>query len=171
MNEIRRTVTYVVVAGAMSLVAWFLSPPVEITPEELTAANIGKEFYPDFKNANEATSIRVVGFDEAKAKHKQFGVMSKDGKWTIPSHHNYPADGADRLAKTATSVMHIKREELASSSEQDQEKLGVVDPLDEDQTKLKGRGQRITLSKGRRCSRRPHHRKGGEGPSRFQLHS
>ena len=148
MNEIRRTVTYVVAAAVLSLLAWFLSPPVEITPEELKAASLGKEFYENFTNPNEATSIRVVGFDEAKAKHKSFGVMLKNGKWSIPSHHNYPADGADRLAKTASSVTHIKREELASNSEQDQEKLGVVDPLDEDQTKLRGRGQRITLSKG-----------------------
>ncbi len=108
MNEIRRTVIYVLVAGVLSLLAWRLSPPVEMTPEELTAAKIGEEFYPLFKDPTEATSIRVVGYDEAKAKPKLFGVMFLNGKWTIPSHHNYPADGADRLAKTAASVMHIK---------------------------------------------------------------
>src|SRR5205823_3791489 len=147
MNETRRTVIYVATACVMALVAWRLTPPVDITPEELRAAKIGQPFYEDF-NPNDATSIRVVGFDEAKAVHKSFGVKFENGKWTIPSHHNYPADGADRLAKTATSVKGIKREEFASDSDQNHEKLGVVDPLDEDRAKLKGRGQRITLSKG-----------------------
>ena len=150
MNETRRTVTYVALAVVLALCAWRLSPPVEITPQELMDAKIGTEFYPDFTNPNEPTSIRVVAFDEAKAMHKTFGVSFANGKWTIPSHHNYPADGADRLAKTASSVMHIKREEIAvgGDTEQAHEKLGVVDPLDEDASRLKGRGQRITLSKG-----------------------
>jgi hypothetical protein len=147
MNETRRTVIYVAVASVMALVAWWMTPPVEITPQEFAAAKIGEPFYKDF-NPNDATSIRVVGFDEAKAMHKTFGVKFENGKWTIPSHHNYPADGADRLAKTAASAKGIKREEFASDSDQNHEKLGVVDPLDEDRSKLKGRGQRITLSKG-----------------------
>lgn len=149
MNETRRTGIYVALAAILALVAWWASPPLEITPQELVAAKIGTTFYPDFK-ANEATAIRVVGFDEAKATQQTFGVMFQNGKWTIPSHHNYPADGEKRLAETAASVMHIKREELAvgGDSEQNHEKLGVVDPLDENPSKLKGRGQRITLSKG-----------------------
>src|SRR5258708_5604517 len=148
MNETRRTITYVVAAAALALVAWKLSPPVEITPKEFEAAKIGTEFWPEFKDPNAPTSIRVVGFDEAKASHQSFGVKFENGKWTIPSHHNYPADGADRLAKTAASARGIKREELASSSQQNHEQLGVIDPLHEDKTKLKGRGQRITLNKG-----------------------
>ena len=147
MNESGRTITYVVVAAVAVGLAWTLSPPGEITPESLRAANVGKPFYEDF-NPGEATSIRVVGYDEAKATSRAFGVKFENGKWTIPSHHNYPADGADRLAKTAASARGIKREELASSSSLNHEQLGVIDPLDEDKTKLKGRGQRITLSKG-----------------------
>jgi len=147
MNESTRTVTYVVVAVVAVALALVLNPPKEITPETLTKANVGKEFYPDFKPAD-ATSIRVVAFDEAKAKQLIFGVKLENGKWTIPTRYNYPVDGADRLAKTATSVRHIKREELASSSLENQEKFGVIDPLDKDLTKLKGRGQRITLNKG-----------------------
>ncbi len=147
MNESGRTITYVVVAAVAVGLALVLSPPGEITPESLKLANVGKPFYDDF-NPGEATSIRVIGYDEAKATSRAFGVKFENGKWTIPSHHNYPADGADRLAKTAASARGIKREELASSSPQNQELLGVIDPLDEDKGKLKGRGQRITLNKG-----------------------
>lgn len=148
MNETRRTVIYVVVAVVSVGLAWWLSPPVEITPKEFAGANLGNEFYPEFKDPNEPTSIRVVSYDEAKATSRVFGVEFKDGKWTIPSHHNYPADGADRLAKTAASAKGIKREEFAGDSKQYHEQLGVIDPLDPDGSLLKGRGQRITLSKG-----------------------
>jgi Domain of unknown function (DUF4340) len=148
MNESGRTVTYVIVAAVAVGLALLLSPPKDITPEELRAANLGQEFYAEFTDPNVATSIRVVDFDETKASPRAFGVSFENGKWTIPSHHNYPADGADRLAKTAASALHIKREELASSSKQYHEQLGVLDPLDEDKTKLKGHGQRITIKKG-----------------------
>jgi hypothetical protein len=149
MNETRRTGTYVAVAFVLALLAWWASPPVEITPQELLAAKIGTPFYDNF-NATEATSIRVVAFDEAKAEQKSFAVAFQNGKWTIPSHHNYPADGADRLADTATSFKGIKREELAlgGDTEQSHETLGVVDPLDEEKAKLKGHGQRVTITKG-----------------------
>src|SRR5438876_960109 len=111
MNETRRTVIFVAVAVFASGLAWMLSPPVEITPDELVKAKIGTEFYDKFKNPNEPTSIRVVSYDENKATSRIFGVKLENGLWTIPSHHNYPADGADRLAKTAASCIGIKREE------------------------------------------------------------
>src|SRR5579871_370272 len=149
MNETRRTGIYVAVAVILGLFAWWASPPIEITPQELQAAKIGTPFYGQF-NATEATSIRVVAFDETKAEKKTFAVAFQNGKWTIPSHHNYPADGADRLANTATSFKGIKREELVvgGDTEQSHEKLGVIDPDDDSNANLKGHGQRITISKG-----------------------
>src|SRR5579863_2429910 len=147
MNESTRTITYVIAAAVSVGLALLLSPSGEMTPESLKLANVGKPFYDDF-NPAEATSIDVFAYDEAKAVPKAFGVKFEKGKWTIPSHHNYPADGADRLAKTAASARGIKREELASSSPQDHEKLGVIDPNDDDKTKVKGRGKRFTLKKG-----------------------
>ncbi|MBI3863405.1 MAG: DUF4340 domain-containing protein [Planctomycetia bacterium] len=146
-NEAGRTVAFLVAAGAMIGLALYLSPPGELTPEKFIKARVGKPFYEDF-SANDATSIRVVSYDEAQAASRVFGVKVQNGKWTIPSHHNYPADGQDRLAKTAASAKGIKRDELVSTLKQDQEQLGVIDPLDKDRTELKGRGQRITLLKG-----------------------
>lgn len=147
MHESKRTITYVVAAAVTIGLALYLTPSGEMTPESLRIANVGKPFFDDF-NPGEATSIEVFAYDEAKATPKAFGVKFDKGKWTIPSHHNYPADGADRLAKTATSVKGIKREELASSSPQNHEQFEVIDPNDEDKTKSKGRGKRITLKKG-----------------------
>ena len=148
MNETSRTGTFVAVAAVSVVLAWFFRPVVDITPEKLANAKLGQPFFPEFSDPNEATSIRVITFDESRAASRPFGVEFKNGLWTIPSHHDYPADGKDRLAKTATSAMGIKRDELRSVSKDDHEELGVVDPLDQDSSRLKGRGQRITLSKG-----------------------
>ncbi|MGQ0634686.1 MAG: DUF4340 domain-containing protein [Planctomycetaceae bacterium] len=147
MTEINRTVTFVAAAGVLAVAAWFLTPSVERTPAELAGAREGQEFFPDF-DPNEATSIRVAAFDEARAARKPFAVELKDGLWKIPSHYDYPADGAKQLAKTAASMRGIKRTKFKSGNVDDHENLGVVDPLDEDDKKLKGRGQRITLLKG-----------------------
>src|SRR5690348_3238994 len=125
MNETRRTVIYVAVALVAVALAWWLSPPVEITPKELADAKLGTKFYENFTDPNEPTSIRVVSYDETKATIRPFAVEFKDGKWTIPSHHSYPADGADRLAKTSASAIGIKRDEFASDSKQYHEQFGV----------------------------------------------
>ncbi|MFN0051186.1 MAG: DUF4340 domain-containing protein [Planctomycetales bacterium] len=148
MTESARTITYVVTAAVSIGVAWFFSPAANLTPQELTGAKLHEAFFPNFTDPNEPTSIRVVSFDEARAEPRIFAVEFKDGLWTIPSHHNYPADGAKRLADTANSTIGIKREEFRSSSKEDHEALGVIDPLDPDSGRLKGRGQRLTLSKG-----------------------
>lgn len=148
MNESTRTITYVLVAAASVAVAWFATPPIDITTDELRKANLNKPFYDDF-DPNDATSIRVVSFDEARAVSKPFAVEFKNGLWTIPSHHGYPADAKDQLAKTAASTIGVKREQFVSSSPEDYEQFGVVDPLDPlESSKLKGRGKRITLTAG-----------------------
>ncbi len=70
-----------------------------------------------------------------------------DGLWTIPSHHNYPADAADRLAETAAGVIDLKKDDFRSNTISDQPLTGVLDPLDET-AGLTGRGKRVTLKKG-----------------------
>lgn len=105
----------------------------------------GRDFNPDFTDAGKATSMRVVAWDEATATAKRFAVEYKDG-WKIPTFHDYPADGKDQLSKAAVSVIGLKRGSLASRYKTDHERLGVIDPLDEENPSTKGRGTRITLS-------------------------
>ena len=71
--------------------------------------------------------------------------MFKDGKWVIPSHYDYPADAKDRLAKTAAGVMDLTKDTIRSDRAEDQEAMGVIDPLDTKVSALKGRGKRVTL--------------------------
>lgn len=146
MNETTRTLTFAGIA-AVALVAAYItdraSQPVQLTGYE----NVGKEFYPDFTDPTQAKSLRVVSYNEELATLKVFNVEFKNGSWIIPSHHDYPADAEDELAETATSLVGVVRGALESRRKSDHERFGVIDPLDDSNTNLKGRGQRLTLSK------------------------
>lgn len=145
MKEISRTLVFLAVAALSVLGAagmhWASRPKAQPEFED-----VGKPFFANFKDPTEAKGLRVVSFDEDTASIKEFEVLFKDGKWRIPSHHDYPADGADRLAKTAASVIEITKDGLASPRASDHARFNVIDPLDEDPTILKGRGQRITIT-------------------------
>jgi len=146
MNETTRTLTFVGIAVAAlvaALVTDRTSQPTELTGYE----NVGEEFYPDFADPTQAQSLRVVSYNEDSATLKVFNVEFKDGVWKIPSHHDYPADAEAELAETAASLVGVVRGALESRRKSDHERFGVIDPLDESNTNLKGRGQRLTLSK------------------------
>lgn len=146
MNETTRTLTFVGIAVAALIAAYVTdraSQPTELTGYE----NVGEEFYPDFADPTQAKSLRVVSYNEDSATLKVFNVEFKDGVWKIPSHHDYPADAEDELAETAASLVGVVRGALESRRKSDHERFGVIDPLDESNTNLKGRGQRLTLSK------------------------
>lgn len=108
-------------------------------------ALVGQEFFPDFQDPTKATALRVAAYDKDAAKVNVFNVEFSNGLWRIPSHHNYPADGEEQLAKTAASVIGIKRGLYAGKTPEDHKRLGVLDPLDDKITGTEGRGSRITL--------------------------
>jgi len=141
-QTLKFVVTAAVMAGLAGLTSWLTKP----TPID-DFANVGKSFFAEFKDPNAATAVRVVAYNEDTASARVFTVQKKDGTWRIPSHHNYPADGEDRLAKTAVTLIGVKRGAVASRVRADHERFGVVDPLGEATATLKGRGQRLTLMK------------------------
>ncbi|MFO1019220.1 MAG: DUF4340 domain-containing protein [Planctomycetales bacterium] len=168
MNETTRTGVFVGGAILSLLLATAFAPSTPQAPSE--TSEVGKKFYDDF-NATNAESLSVVNFNEATATAKTFEVDLKDGVWRIPSHHNYPADAKDRLAKTAASMVGIKRDQFRSANKEDFAELGVVDPLDQNTTKLKGRGQpRDDQGEERGHPRGLHHRQIGEGTTGVLLH-
>jgi len=142
MNETKKTMIFGGVAIFLALLA-FISSPRRVTPDEFQDEN--ELFFPEFQDPNSATTLEVIKFDQETGSAAPFKVTFKDGKWTIPSHHDYPADGKDRLAKTAAGVIGIKKDEFRSDNVADYEALGVIDPLDETATSLTGRGERITI--------------------------
>jgi hypothetical protein len=142
MSETRKTATFVGVA-AILLLAALLTTPQRSTPDAFL--DQGEAFFPNFTDPNVATTLEVIDFDEDTATARPFQVTFRNGRWTIPSHHNYPADGEDRLARTAAGLIGIVKDDYRSDNVADHEALGVVGPLDEAATSLTGRGQRITL--------------------------
>jgi hypothetical protein len=146
MNNNSQTFKFAIAAAVMAGLAGITSMLTRPTPID-DFANVGKPFFADFKDPNLATSVQVVAYNEVTASARVFKVEKKDGTWRIPSHHNYPADGEERLAKTARTLIGVTRGAVASRVAADHERFGVIDPLGEGTDTLKGRGQRVTLMK------------------------
>jgi hypothetical protein len=142
MNETQKTMIFGGVAVFLALLA-FLTVPRRSTPDAFF--DIGEPFFPEFTDPNVATTLEVIEYDEETGSAKPFKVTFKDGKWTIPSHYDYPADGKDRLAKTAAGVIGIIKDDFRTDNVADHEACGVIDPLEETVATLKGRGKRVTI--------------------------
>ncbi len=140
--ELRLTQTLAGAAVLLAVIA-LATAPRNSTPNDFL--DQGEPFFPDFTDPNVAMTLEVIEFDADTAAALPFKVTNRNGLWTIPSHHNYPADGEDRLAETAAGVMTINRDDFRSDNVSDHEALGVVDPLDETAASLLGRGKRITM--------------------------
>jgi len=141
MIETRKTLIYAGVAVGLALLA-FICSPKKITPDMFV--DQGEAFYPEFTDPNEARTLEVVEYDDATGSPRAFKVTFENGRWVIPSHHNYPADAQDRLARTAAGVIDLKKDDYRSDNLADHESFGVVDPLDES-AGLAGRGKRVTM--------------------------
>ncbi len=142
MSEIKKTGYFVGAAVLLALIAWAFAPD-RITPDAFL--DQGEPFYPEFTDPNEATTLEVVTFDETSGKARPFKVTFSGNVWTIPSHHNYPADAKDRLAQTAAGMIDIKKDDIRTSSVSEHEACGVIDPLDVAVPGLTGRGSRVTF--------------------------
>ena len=94
---------------------------------------------------NKPGTLEVIQWDDATGSALPFAVTNRGGLWTIPSHHDYPADGAERLSSAAAEIISLVKEDFRSDNIVDHEALGVIDPLDEAETGLEGRGTRITF--------------------------
>jgi hypothetical protein len=142
MNEwIKTALLLVAAAAAAALVrGWTPAPP---NAQEFS--DQGERFFPAFNDPLKAVSLEVVEYDEQQAVARPFKVHFKDGRWSIPSHYDYPADAKDRLKNTAASLIDLKKDAVRSDLVEEHEALGVVDPMDDQATTLKGRGKRVTI--------------------------
>ncbi len=145
MNELLKTTIFVGVAVVLAGSAFFITRD----RQPANAADFddqGQAFFPDFKDALECTDLEVIDFDASTATASRFRVMFKDKKWVIPSpYYNYPADARDRLSQTAGAIMLLNKDTVRSNNTEEQEAMGVIDPVDMKLSTLKGRGKRITL--------------------------
>lgn len=143
MSEISKTGIFAAVALAFASLAMVATRDRTVRTEAFN--DQGQAFFPEFKDPLACTDLEVVDFDPSTATASRFQVKFRDNRWVIPSHYDYPADARDRLSKTAAALMDLTRDTIRSDAQDDQEKMGVIDPLDTKSTALKGRGKRITL--------------------------
>ena len=143
MNDLSKTLAFSAVALVLCGAAYVSTRDRSVRNEAFN--DQGQPFFPEFKDALACTDLEVVDFDPSTATASRFQVKFENGKWVIPSHYQYPADARDRLTKTAAAVMDLSKDTVRSDRAEDQEDMGVVDPLDTKTTTLKGRGKRITL--------------------------
>ena len=141
-TDLKKTLVFVAVAVFLTGAAVVRLP--DRTGTSTDFKDQGEEFFPKFKDPLACTDLEVADFDTSTARPIEFKVMFKDGKWVIPSHHNYPADAKDRLAKTAAAVTDLRKDTVRSDSIDQHEAMSVVDPLDP-KASLKGQGKRVTL--------------------------
>lgn len=139
MKDAPKTVLFAAVAILLCIIAAVTSPKEDV---DALFADLGTEFYPDFKDPLAAASLEVIGADKDTGMLLPFKVELKDGRWTIPSASNYPADAKDKVAKLAANFVGITRDELRSDLPSDHEILEVVEP---DAQTPSGKGVRVTL--------------------------
>ena len=142
MGESRTTLSFAGAAVLLAVVA-LLNAPRRITPDAFS--DVGDPFFPEFTDPETAATLEVVGFDSETASAIPFEVTNRGGLWTIPSHHDYPADGEERLANAAADIISVIKDDFRSDNVADHERMGVIDPLDETATSLQGRGTRLTF--------------------------
>ena len=142
MSELKKTTVFGVAAILLVVLAWLTGSP-RAAPDAFF--DDGEIFFPEFTDPETATTLEVVEFDEDTAAAATFRVTNRNGLWTIPSHHDYPADGKERLANTAAGVIAITKDGFRSDNVTDHESFGVIDPLDESVSTLRGRGRRVTF--------------------------
>lgn len=142
MTELEKTTAFGGAAILAAAVA-FGTAPSRSAPDAFF--DVGETFFPEFTDSAAATSLEVVEFDEDTAAAAVFRVTNRNGLWTIPSHHDYPADGEERLAETAAGMIAVTKDDFRSDSVTDHEAFGVIDPLDDSVGTLRGRGRRVTF--------------------------
>ena len=147
MNDMLKTLIFVVVALALTGAA-FVSTRDRTQNRAGRFDDQGEPFFPEFSDPLACTDLEVDTFDPSTATASRFRVMFKNNKWVIPSHYDYPADARDRLSKTASKVMDLKKDTIRSDKVEEQEAMSVIDPLDFKNPSPQGRGKRVTLKDG-----------------------
>lgn len=142
LNETQKTMLFGGVAIVLALLA-FVTAPTPVKPDAFL--DQGEAFFPDFEDPNSAATLEVIAYNDETDEAIPFKVTNQNGKWSIPSHHGYPADGKDRLAQTAASVINLRKDDFRSDNISDHQACGVIDPLDESIVTDGGRGKRITI--------------------------
>ena len=143
MSEFAKTLSLIVVAVVLLAAAFTtrMSAPSAAT----SADAVGKVLFPELDDTQKAKRMRIVTFDDASSRAKEFEVAQVNGVWSLPSHKNYPADAKNQMAEAAGSLFDLKPLGIVST-DADHELYGVVEPKpSEDQVGNSGVGKLVVL--------------------------
>jgi len=135
------TITLGVLALITAYFAWFQREADRSTAlvKENTVIGVEKA------DPADVADIRVATWNDTGSQVSEFRVQKKSGRWVIPSHFDYPADGATRVGRTA-GLLNVKRGKFVTDDTKLHEELGVIDPTNEQiAAGAKERGKRVTL--------------------------
>lgn len=141
MSENVKTVSFVVAALVIGLVAWSSLPAA---PQQDATSLVGTFLSPEFTDPLAAASLEIIDFDEEKAEPQVFKVEQVNGRWSLPSHFNYPADADKQMANAAASLIDLEILRVDPVTQSDFELYGVVDPTSAS-LGAGGIGKKITL--------------------------
>jgi hypothetical protein len=96
--------------------------------------------------ADTIVDFRVTEWNDTSSDAKVLEVKKSGNEWSIPSKFDYPADANARVSTAAATYLGLERGRFVTDDPAQYEALGVLDPLDPDITKRKGRGKRVTLT-------------------------
>ena len=136
------TLAFLASAAVLALVA------ARVQPEGYQASifsDQGEEMFPALTDASAVQAIEVVDYNADQAVARPLKVELRKGRWLLSSHGDYPAEARDRLAQTAGALVGLNKDAVASDRWEDQAQYGVIDPLDQKNASLTGRGKRVTL--------------------------
>ncbi len=145
MKDWTKTGLFLLVGGALTAAAVGLNASNRARPAD-TDTRVGQPLFEQFDPAA-VKSLEVVARDPVSQEIRRFKVANVDGVWRIPSHHNYPAEAAKRLANCATALFGLDRVALAGRYTADQKRYGVIAPDSDEATsaEIEEIGQRIVL--------------------------
>jgi hypothetical protein len=108
MNEMMKTGAIAGGAVVLAVIAASMGPreiKIDLFSDQ------GEVFFKDFGDPAAAAYLEVTEFNAEKAEARKFAVQRDSaGRWTIPSHGNYPADAKDRMGKAAALLIGLKKE-------------------------------------------------------------
>ncbi len=115
-----------VLAVGTAIPAWYRPAAVDTLSADLSGQPLvkgNKEIAPE-----QIVELTVATWDDSLGKAKIFNVRKNDGKWTIPSYFNYPADGGSRVGNTAGGFLNVPRGPRVTQDAKQHKDLGVLDP-------------------------------------------
>ena len=142
MSEQGKTILFLCIAFVSTIFAFAVSREA---PEKTAADQIGQSLVA-IENPLEVARLRIVDFDSSGGEAEPFEVAKVEGRFSIPSHENHPADQSDHLVDAVTGVNHA--EILASVTDKagNHGDFGVLDPTTGGLGRgAKGVGKRVTF--------------------------